>query len=303
MQKVQPWSELAQIFLARGILSRQKQRYERVSHSTITFLGGGNMAGAIYGGLVDNGFTTSQITVIDPSESAQQLALNVGLSSVSSAAPEAIDDDLLVLAVKPQIAATVLASLKGKLSASTTVLSIIAGIDSASLAAMLGLTNTSTIIRCMPNTPSMVNEGITALLTNDQCSEAGRMLAEQVMAAVGKTLLVQEESDLDIVTAISGSGPAYFFLFMESLTEAAIKLGMSSKEARLLAVQTAVGSAKLASVSDEDLAVLRNNVTSPGGTTQQAILSFEQAGLRGVVDDAVSAARKRSLELSEEFGV
>jgi len=128
-----------------------------VSHSTITFLGGGNMAGAIYGGLVDNGFTTSQITVIDPSESAQQQALNVGLSSVLSAAPEAIDDDLLVLAVKPQIAATVLASLKGKLSASTTVLSIIAGIDSASLAAMLGLTNTSTIIRCMPNTPSMVN--------------------------------------------------------------------------------------------------------------------------------------------------
>ena len=274
-----------------------------MSHSTITFLGGGNMAGAIYGGLVDNGFTKSQITVIDPSESAQRQALNVGLSSVFSAAPEAIDDDLLVLAVKPQIAATVLASLKGKLSASTTVLSIIAGIDSASLAAMLGLTNTSTIIRCMPNTPSMVNEGITALLTNDQCSEAGRMLAEQVMAAVGKTLWVQEESDLDIVTAISGSGPAYFFLFMESLTEAAIKLGMPLPEARLLAVQTAVGSAKLASVSDEDLAKLRNNVTSPGGTTQQAILSFEQAGLRRVVDDAVSAARKRSLELSEEFGV
>jgi pyrroline-5-carboxylate reductase len=148
-------------------------------------------------------------------------------SCVVSAAPETIDDDLLVLAVKPQIAATVLASLKGKLSASTTVLSIIAGIDSGSLATMLGLTNTSTIIRCMPNTPSMVNEGMTALLANDQCSESGRMLAEQVMAAVGKTLWVQEESDLDIVTAISGSGPAYFFLFMESLTEAAIKLGMS----------------------------------------------------------------------------
>ena len=273
-----------------------------MSHSTITFLGGGNMARAIYGGLVDNGFTETQITVIDPSESAQQQARNVGLNCVVSAAPETIDDDLLVLAVKPQIAATVLASLKGKLSASTTVLSIIAGIDSGSLAAMLGLTNTSTIIRCMPNTPSMVNEGMTALLANDQCSETGRMLAEQVMAAVGKTLWVQEESDLDIVTAISGSGPAYFFLFMESLTEAAIKLGMPSPEARLLAVQTAVGSAKLASVSDEDLAKLRNNVTSPGGTTQQAILSFEQAGLRGIVDDAVSAARKRSLELSEEFG-
>ena len=249
-----------------------------------------------------HGFTESQITVIDPSESAQQQARNVGLSCVLSVAPETIDDDLLVLAVKPQIAATVLASLKGKLSASTTVLSIIAGIDSGSLAAMLGLTNTSTIIRCMPNTPSMVNEGMTALLANDQCSESGRILAEQVMAAVGKTLWVQEESDLDIVTAISGSGPAYFFLFMESLTEAAIKLGMSLPEARLLAVQTDVGSAKLASVSDEDLAKLRNKITSTGGTTQQAILTFEQAGLRSVVDDAVSAARKRYIELSEEFG-
>ncbi len=260
------------------------------------------MASAIYGGLLDNGFASDQLSVVDPSDGAQQQARSIGLSRVYSSAPESIEDDLLVLAVKPQIASTVLASLQGKLSASTTVLSIIAGIDSQSLATMLGLIDTSTIIRCMPNTPALVNEGMTALLANRQCSEHGQMLAEQVMAAVGKTLWVAEESDLDTVTAISGSGPAYFFLFIESLTEAAIRLGMPDEEARLLAVQTALGSAKLAGASDEKLSQLRNNVTSPGGTTEQAVLSLEQSGLRSVVDNAVQAARKRSIELSEEFG-
>ena len=273
-----------------------------MSQSAITFIGGGNMAAAIYGGLLDNGFDFDQISVVDPSEAAQEQAKSAGLKRVYGTPPEAIEDDLLVLAVKPQIASTVLASLQGKLSEATTVLSIIAGIDAQSLATMLGLADTSTIIRCMPNTPALVNEGMTALLANSQCSEHGQSLAEQVMAAVGKTLWVSQESDLDTVTAISGSGPAYFFLFMESLTEAAIRLGMPAEEARLLAVQTALGSAKLAGASDDKLAQLRNNVTSPGGTTEQAVLSFEQSGLRGVVDDAVLAARTRSIELSEEFG-
>jgi pyrroline-5-carboxylate reductase len=273
-----------------------------VSGSAITFIGGGNMAAAIYGGLLDNGFGSDRISVVDPSEAAQEQARSAGLAHVYSTAPEVIEDDLLLLAVKPQIASTVLASLQGKLSESTTVLSIIAGIGAKSLATMLGLSDTSTIIRCMPNTPALVNEGMTALLSNSECSEHGKMLAEQVMAAVGRTLWVSEESDLDTVTAISGSGPAYFFLFMESLTEAAIRLGMPPEEARLLAVQTAVGSAKLAGASDDKLSQLRNNVTSPGGTTEQAVLSFEQSGFRDVVDDAVLAARKRSIELSEEFG-
>jgi len=273
-----------------------------VSGSAITFIGGGNMAAAIYGGLLDNGFGSDQISVVDPSEAAQEQARSAGLAHVYSTAPEVIEDDLLLLAVKPQIASTVLASLQGKLSESTTVLSIIAGIGAKSLATMLGLSDTSTIIRCMPNTPALVNEGMTALLSNSECSEHGKMLAEQVMAAVGRTLWVSEESDLDTVTAISGSGPAYFFLFMESLTDAAIRLGMPPEEARLLAVQTAVGSAKLAGASDDKLSQLRNNVTSPGGTTEQAVLSFEQSGFRDVVHDAVLAARKRSIELSEEFG-
>ena len=274
----------------------------QVSQSTITFIGGGNMAVAIYGGLLDNGFLSDQISVVDPSEKARQQAQGLGLSRVYGSVSEAIEDDLVVLAVKPQIASSVLASLKGKLSSSTSVLSIMAGIDSRSLATMLGLGDTSTIIRCMPNTPALVNEGMTALLSNSRCAEHGLALAEQVMGAVGKTLWVSKESDLDTVTAISGSGPAYFFLFMESLTDAAMRLGMPPEEARLLAVQTAIGSAKLAAVSDDKLSQLRNNVTSPGGTTEHAVLSFEQAGLRAVVDDAVKAARIRSIELSEEFG-
>lgn len=260
------------------------------------------MARAIYGGLLDNGFHPDQITVVDPSDTAQQQARASGLSRVYSQARPTSDEDLIVLAVKPQIASDVLAALRGKLSPSTTVLSIMAGIDAKSLASMLGLSDTSTIIRCMPNTPALVNEGMTALLENGECAEDGKRLAERVMAAVGKTLWVAEEADLDTVTAISGSGPAYFFLFMESLTEAAVRLGMPEEEARLLAVQTAIGSAKLAAASDDTLAQLRKNVTSPGGTTEQAVLTFEQGGLRSAVDDAVLAARKRSLELSEEFG-
>ena len=146
------------------------------------------MASAIYGGLLDNGFDANQVGVVDPSEEAQQKARSAGLKRVYSTAPTAIKDDLLVIAVKPQIASTVLASLQGKLSESTTVLSIIAGINAESLAKMLRLADTSTIIRCMPNTPALVNEGMTALLANSQCSEQGRRLAERVMAAVEETL-------------------------------------------------------------------------------------------------------------------
>ena len=148
-----------------------------MSHSAITFIGGGNMAGAIYGGLLDNGFGSDQISVVDPSETAQEQAKSAGLKRVYGTAPDEIEDDLLVLAVKPQIASTVLASLQGKLSEATTVLSIIAGIDAQSLATMLGLADTSTIIRCRPNTPALVNEGMTALLANSQCSKHGQRLA------------------------------------------------------------------------------------------------------------------------------
>ena len=258
------------------------------------------MAGAIYGGLLDNGFNPDQISIVDPSEGAQQQAKSTGITRVYSTAPEAIEADLIVLAVKPQIASPVLASLQGKLSASTTVLSIIAGIDSESLAKMLGLANTSTIIRCMPNTPALVSEGMTALLSNSQCSERGKMLAEQVMSAVGKTLWVSEEPDLDTVTAISGSGPAYFFYLMEAMVEAAESFNINREVAQTLVLQTALGAATMAQNHDSAPKALRAQVTSPGGTTEAACQLLEAAGLSDTIQAACKAALDRSISLSND---
>jgi pyrroline-5-carboxylate reductase len=156
----------------------------------------------------------------------------------------------------------------------------------------------------MPNTPALVGEGMTGLYSNSHAGAAeGKALAERVMSCVGQCVWVEKESDLDVVTAISGSGPAYFFLFIESLTDAAIALGMDSESARKLALQTALGASRLASLSEEDAATLRKNVTSPGGTTEQAIQSFETSDIRGIVARATQAAARRSVELSQEFGV
>jgi len=275
-----------------------------VTQPTVTFIGGGNMARAIYGGLLGNGFLVSNIWVIDPSRAAQDSARQAGIEQVFESAPgEALSADLIVLAIKPQITQAALEPLKGRLGPKSFVLSIIAGINAASLASLLGLSDSNSIIRCMPNTPALVSEGMTGLHANSNAESAkGRALAEQVMASVGQCVWVDKESDLDVITAISGSGPAYFFLFIESLTEAAIALGMDSERARKLALQTALGASRLASISDEDAATLRKNVTSPGGTTERAIQTFEASDIRGIVAQATQAAALRSIELSEEFG-
>lgn len=262
------------------------------------------MARAIYGGLLGNGFLASNIWVIDPSPAAQDSARQAGIEQVFESAPgEALSADLIVLAIKPQITQAALEPLKGRLGPTSFILSIIAGINAASLASLLGLSDSNSIIRCMPNTPALVSEGMTGLHANSNAESAkGRALAEQVMASVGQCVWVDKESDLDVITAISGSGPAYFFLFIESLTEAAIALGMDSERARKLALQTALGASRLASISDEDAATLRKNVTSPGGTTERAIQTFEASDIRGIVAQATQAAALRSIELSEEFG-
>jgi pyrroline-5-carboxylate reductase len=275
-----------------------------VTQPTVTFIGGGNMARAVYGGLLGNGFLASNIWVIDPSPAAQDSARQAGIEQVFESAPgEALSVDLIVLAIKPQITQAALEPLKGRLGPTSFILSIIAGINAASLASLLGLSDSNSIIRCMPNTPALVSEGMTGLHANSNAESAkGRALAEQVMASVGQCVWVDKESDLDVITAISGSGPAYFFLFIESLTEAAIALGMDTERARKLALQTALGASRLASISDEDAATLRKNVTSPGGTTERAIQTFEASDIRGIVAQATQAAALRSIELSEEFG-
>ncbi|MDA9915408.1 pyrroline-5-carboxylate reductase [Luminiphilus sp.] len=275
-----------------------------MSEPKITFIGGGNMARAIYRGLVESGFPAENIGVVDPSEAAQSAARASGLIRIAESATDAdLSVDLIVLAVKPQVTDIALSPLAHRVSSTATVLSIIAGINSASLANLLGLPNDDAVVRSMPNTPALVGEGMTGLFSNSDQRAHGRILAERVMSAVGQCVWVSNESDLDLVTAISGSGPAYFFLFMESLADAAIELGMSPQTAHQLSMQTALGAAKLAQASDDGLAKLRENVTSPGGTTEQAIESFEASELRAIVMSATRAAKKRSIELSEEFGL
>ena len=275
-----------------------------MSEPKITFIGGGNMARAIYRGLVESGFPAENIGVVDPSEAAQSAARASGLIRIAESATDAdLSVDLIVLAVKPQITDIALSPLAHRVSSTATVLSIIAGINSASLANLLGLPSDDAGVRSMPNTPALVGEGMTGLFSNSDQRAHGRILAERVMSAVGQCVWVSNESDLDLVTAISGSGPAYFFLFMESLADAAVELGMSPQTAHQLSVQTALGAAKLAQASDDGLAKLRENVTSPGGTTEQAIESFEASELRAIVMSATRAAKKRSIELSEEFGL
>ena len=275
-----------------------------MSDPKITFIGGGNMARAIYRGLIESGFPTENIGVVDPSEAAQSAARASGLIRIAESATDAdLSADLIVLAIKPQITGIALSPLAHRVSSTATVLSIIAGINSASLANLLGLPNDDAVVRSMPNTPALVGEGMTGLFSNSDQRAHGRLLAERVMSAVGQCVWVSNESDLDVVTAISGSGPAYFFLFMESLADAAVELGMSPQTAHQLSVQTALGAAKLAQTSDDALAKLRENVTSPGGTTEQAIKSFEASELRAIVMSATRAAKKRSIELSEEFGL
>jgi len=275
-----------------------------VSDPKITFIGGGNMARAIYRGLIESGFPTENIGVVDPSEAAQSAARASGLIRIAESATNAdLSADLIVLAVKPQITGIALSPLAHRVSSTATVLSIIAGINSASLTNLLGLPSDETVVRSMPNTPALVGEGMTGLFSNSDQRAQGRLLAERVMSAVGQCVWVSNESDLDLVTAISGSGPAYFFLFMESLADAAVELGMSPQTAHQLSIQTALGAAKLAQTSDDALAKLRENVTSPGGTTEQAIKSFEASELRAIVMSATRAAKKRSIELSEEFGL
>ena len=275
-----------------------------MSDPKITFIGGGNMARAIYRGLIESGFPTENIGVVDPSEAAQSAARASGLIRIAESATDAdLSADLIVLAIKPQITGIALSPLAHRVSSTATVLSIIAGINSASLANLLGLPNDDAVVRSMPNTPALVGEGMTGLFSNSDQRAHGRLLAERVMSAVGQCVWVSNESDLDLVTAISGSGPAYFFLFMESLADAAVELGMSPQTAHQLSVQTALGAAKLAQTSDDALAKLRENVTSPGGTTEQAIKSFEAAELRAIVMSATRAAKKRSIELSQEFGL
>lgn len=266
---------------------------------SIGFIGAGNMATSLIRGLLGKGMSGDSIFAadIDP-DKLNALATDSGINT-ASAEELASKADVIVLAVKPQVMQTVCSSLAESLAARESqplFVSIAAGVSLTSLQQWLG--GKSAVVRCMPNTPSLVGKGATGLFANSAVSDAQRGAATQLLDAVGICVWVESEADLDIVTAISGSGPAYYFLFMEAMQDAAKKMGMAEDLARLLVLQTAAGAAELAGQSEDSVAELRRKVTSPGGTTEQAILQFESGGLRELVDKAVNAARDKSIDLS-----
>lgn len=268
----------------------------------IGFIGGGNMAVSLINGLLISGHAPSQIWVADIDEEklrhlAAQLKINVTPSNHVVA--EAVD--VLVLAVKPQQIKEVAQDLAAIVQQrALLVVSIAAGINQYSLARWLG--QETPIVRCMPNTPALVLTGATALHANPNVDEQQRDLAENILRAVGLAVWVDAEDELDAVTAVSGSGPAYFFMLMEAMEKVALELGLSERTARLLVQQTALGAAKIALESTETPAELRQRVTSPGGTTQRAIETFTQGGFVELVAKALTAARDRAVEMAKQLG-
>jgi pyrroline-5-carboxylate reductase len=266
----------------------------------ITFIGGGNMAGSLIGGLLAGGADPEDVTVSEPDagrRAAVRDRFGVLVTADNRAAIEGAQ--AVVLAVKPQVAALVAGGL-APVSDEALYLSVIAGIRIADIRRWLG--GQATIVRAMPNTPALLGCGISALFAEQTVDERSRDLAEKIMRAAGAVIWVDEEPLLDPVTALSGSGPAYFFLLMEAMSEAGVAQGLSVDDARLLTLETALGATRMAMESDCDLGELRSRVTSRGGTTAAALEVLQSAGVPEAVRRAIEAARDRAGELADEFG-
>ena len=268
----------------------------------IAFIGGGNMARSLIGGLVADGFNPQHIHVSDPEPLClQALTESYPIHTFTSNVEAIKDCDVVMLAVKPQQLQAVVKQLAPSWQENTLLISIAAGIRLDDIARWLEYANAS-IVRAMPDTPSLVQAGATALCANDAVSTQQHELAESILRSVGLALWVDTEDKMDAVTALSGSGPAYFFLVMEAMEFAAKEMGLEDKTARLLCLQTAFGAAKMALESDETTATLRERVTSPGGTTERALHELEDGGLRGLFENALIAAALRSRELAQQLG-
>ncbi len=270
------------------------------SSPRIVFVGGGNMASALIGGLIARGASPASLQAIDPSASQREaLAARFGITTHAASGDHVGQADVLVLAVKPQQMHEAVDALAPQI-ATQLIISVAAGLRATDLSRWLG--GYPRIVRTMPNTPALIGLGATGLAMLAGGSSADRTLAESIMQAVGQTVWVDDESMLDAVTALSGSGPAYVFRFIESMIAAGTALGLSSEQSRQLALQTVTGAAQLASASTEPISVLRERVTSKGGTTAAALAVFEARGIDAVVAQAMTAARDRSAELGDEFG-
>jgi pyrroline-5-carboxylate reductase len=265
----------------------------------MAFIGGGNMASAIIGGLIRQGMRPDQFTVVEPfADTATKLLKDFGINALPAAGPELARADLVVWAVKPQVfseaAAPVMPHTRNALH-----LSVAAGIRTDSIGRWVG---TDRVVRCMPNTPALVGQGITGLFACPSVTPADQKLVEQVIGTTGQFIWVQQESQLDAVTALSGSGPAYVFYFLEAMTEAGLGMGLSAEQAYQLAVATFSGASSLAASSYETPEVLRQRVTSKGGTTYAALTAMEAAGIKPAFVKAMQAAEQRARELGDEFG-
>ena len=263
----------------------------------ICFIGGGNMAQALIGGLISRGLPPTRITVSDPVEKVRLLLEEKDVHVTDDNIAAIRDADIVLFAVKPQVLASVLKPLKGLFDGKL-VMSIVAGAEIATIANLL---NTDRIVRVMPNTPALVQTGAHGLYATDAVDNKDRELASQVLAATGLTIWVNTEAQIDAVTAVSGSGPAYFFYMMESMIRAGKNLGLDEKVATALTLQTALGAAQMAITSANSPAELRKNVTSPNGTTQAALEVFDRAQISQNIQAALAAAQKRSQELAQEL--
>ena len=267
----------------------------------IGFIGGGNMATCLLKGLIASGHPPQQLWVSDTdTEALHAISSQVGdIHCCTDNLTVANEVDVMVFAVKPQILKHVALEVADVIATKKVlIVSIAAGISQASLSKWLG--DQTAIVRCMPNTPCVVLTGASGLYANTNVSEQQRDLAENILRSVGIALWVDHEHDIDAVTALSGSGPAYYFLLMEAMEKAALELGLTEKTARLLIQQTALGAAKIALESAESPQRLRQHVTSPHGTTQKAIETFQAGGFVELVVKALHAAKDRSIELSKQ---
>lgn len=268
---------------------------------TIGFIGAGNMAYAIISGLINNGINTNQLKVSDTNESLLSLRKEEFNLEVFTDNVELISHcDVVILSVKPQVLSAVCHELQPALNNDTLIISIAAGVKSHDIDRWLG--KNKSIVRTMPNTPALLNQGITGLFANDKVSAEQKEIAAHILNAVGQSLWVDTEEMLDAVTALSGSGPAYIFLMIESMTKAGVALGLEEKTAEKLSIQTVLGASMMAKTSDDSPHELRQKVTSPNGTTQAAIESFQDQNFEAVVSHAMRAAFDRAGELAQELG-
>lgn len=264
----------------------------------VAFIGGGNMAHAMLGGMRAGGMVTAAMHVLDPDTTkGAELARDFGVTAHEHSGDWLRDAEVVVLAIKPQQAREAVAGIVPFMAAPV-VVSIVAGIQGRTLSRWLGHQR---VVRAMPNTPALIRAGITGAVALPDVSKSQHDKADRILRSVGEVLWLEDESLLDPVTAVSGSGPAYVFYFIEALQEAAHEMGFNAEQARKLAVETFIGAARLAQQSDQPIAVLRERVTSKGGTTAAALARFERDDMRGRIVAAVRAARDRAIEMGQQF--